>query len=134
MYRLESPHASLSDPRWLVRELGSIVAVLGGVVDCIGDKFSMSNTVASKLVGDDTSRFIATRSKSAFEEALCGLSVSAVLQEHIDHFTILVNGAPKIVLFPLDSHENLIKVEGIAITRMPAPKSPSVLGTKFDTP
>ena len=61
MSGLESPHAALSDPRWLVRELGSIVGVLGGVVDCIRDKFSMSNTVASKLVGDDTSRFITAR-------------------------------------------------------------------------
>ncbi len=103
-------------------------------MDCIRDKFSMSNTVASKLVGDDTSRFIAAHSQQAFEEALCCLSVSAALQEHIDHFTILVDSPPKIVLYPLDSHENFIKVEGIAITLMSAPKSFGVLRTKFDTP
>jgi hypothetical protein len=34
----------------------------------------------------------------------------------------------------LDFHENLIKVERIAVTLMPAPKSPGVLRTKFDTP
>jgi hypothetical protein len=34
----------------------------------------------------------------------------------------------------LGSHENLIKVEGITVTLMPAPKSSGVLRTKFDTP
>ena len=63
MSGLESPHAALSDPRWLVRELGSIVGVLGGVVDCIRDKFTMSNTVTPQLVGDDTPRFITTHSQ-----------------------------------------------------------------------
>jgi hypothetical protein len=35
---------------------------------------------------------------------------------------------------PLDSHENLIKVESITVTLIPAPKSPSVFRTKFDAP
>ena len=36
--------------------------------------------------------------------------------------------------YPLDSHEHLIKVEGIAVTLMPAPKSPGVFSAEFDAP
>ncbi len=42
-----------------MRELCSIVGVLGGVVDCIRDKFSMSDNVAPRLICDDSSWFIA---------------------------------------------------------------------------
>ena len=63
MSGLESPHAAFPDSRWLMREFRPIVGVLGGVVDCIRDKLSMSDTVAPKLVGDDSSRFFASRLK-----------------------------------------------------------------------
>ena len=38
------------------------------------------------------------------------------------------------MLYPSDLHENLIKVEGIAVTLMPASKSPGVFWAEFDTP
>jgi hypothetical protein len=37
---------------------------------------------------------------------------------------VLLDSPPKIMPYLLDLHENLIKVKGIAITLMPAPKSP----------
>lgn len=58
-------------------------------MNCIRDQFTVSDTVASTFIGDDTSWFIT---------------------------------------------KNLIKVKSIAITLMPAPKSPSVFITEFDTP
>ena len=58
---LKPPHAVLPDSRWLMREFRPIVGVLGGVVDRIRDKLSMSDTVAPQLVCDDSSRFFATR-------------------------------------------------------------------------
>ncbi len=44
------------------------------------------------------------------------------------------NGAPKIVLYALNFHENLIEEEGITVTLMPAAKSLGVLRDEFDTP
>ena len=62
MRGFESPHTSLSDPGWLMRKLGSIVGILGGVMDRIRDEFAVSDTLAPQLVGDDSSGFTATRS------------------------------------------------------------------------
>jgi len=79
MNRFESTHNSFSNSRWLMRKFGSIVGILGGVVDCVRDKFSMRDTIAPKLICDDSSRFIAARSQYALEKALCRHSVSAAL-------------------------------------------------------
>ena len=46
----EPPHATLSDPHWLMRELRSIVRVLTGVVDCIRDDIAMSGSVTPQLI------------------------------------------------------------------------------------
>jgi len=45
----------------------------------IRDQFTVSDTVASKFVGDDTSRFITTHSQQALEEALSGFAVASAL-------------------------------------------------------
>ena len=47
---------------------------------------------------------------------------------------IQVNCTPKVALYSSDSHENLIKVEGIAVTRMLAPKPPRVFRAEFYPP
>ena len=45
MSGFESPHATLSDPRWLRRELRAIVCVLASVVGRIRDDVAMSDSV-----------------------------------------------------------------------------------------
>ncbi len=57
MSGLESPHATLSDPGWLMRELRSIVSVLTGVVSRIRDYGAMSDSVAPQLICNDLSGF-----------------------------------------------------------------------------
>jgi len=103
-------------------------------VDCIRHAFPVSNTVAPKLISDDTSRFITTHLQQALKETIRCLSISAALQEHVNHFPILVDCTPEIVLFALDLHEYLIEIEGIAVSLMPAPKSPGVLRAKLNAP
>ena len=57
MSGFESPHATLSDPGCLMRELRSIVSVLTGVVSRIRDDVAMSGSVAPQLICDDPSGF-----------------------------------------------------------------------------
>ncbi len=57
--------------------------------------------------------------QQALEKALCSLAVTPVLEKHINHFTILINRTPKIVLLALDLHEHFIDEEGITIALVP---------------
>jgi len=57
MSGLKSPHATLSDWCWLMRELRSIVRVLRGVVGRIRGDIAMNDSVTTQLIGDDTSGF-----------------------------------------------------------------------------
>ena len=79
MSGFESPHATLSDPGWLMRELRSIVRVLTGVVSRIRDDGAMSDSVAPQLICDDPSGFATAHPEQSLEKANCGLSVSTTL-------------------------------------------------------
>ncbi len=48
--------------------------------------------------------------------------------------TVLVNCPPKILLLPLNLDEDFVNKESIAVTLVPAPKSPRILRAEFDTP
>jgi hypothetical protein len=104
-----------------VRELRSIVDVSGRIVNRIQEKLAVSNSVAPQIVGHYFSRLAAMRFEQTLEETYRCLSVSARLQKHIDHFTILIDRTPKIVLLALDLHKDFIYEEGIAITPVPTP-------------
>ena len=58
----------------------------------------------------------------------------SVPQKHINHFTILIDRTPKIVLLALDLHKDFIDEEGIAIALMPALQSPRIPRPKLDAP
>ena len=49
------------------------------------------------------------------------LSVSTRLQKYINHFTILIDRTPKVVLLALDLHKDFIYEEGITIALVPTP-------------
>ncbi len=72
--------------------------------------------------------------QQALEKALCRLAVTPVLEKHIDHFTILIDRTPKIVLLALDLHKDFIYEEGIAIALVPTPQSCGVFGSKLVAP
>jgi len=83
---------------------------------------------------DDASGFAAADAEQSLEEPHCCLSISAILSEHIHYFTVLIDGAPKIVLYALNLHEDLIEEEGITVTLVSAAKSLGVLRNEFDIP
>ncbi len=94
----------------------------------------MSHTVASQFVCHDAPGLATTTPHKPFEKALCGSAVSAGLQIDIDHFSILIHSAPQVLLFTIDLHEDLIEVEGIAVTKVSLLESTRVFSTELETP
>jgi hypothetical protein len=72
--------------------------------------------------------------QQALEEPLCGCTISLSLQVHINHFSVLVDGSPKITLLAIDLHEDLIDEQGIAETPMLSFQATCINGTEFDAP
>ena len=62
------------------------------------------------------------------------LSISSVLKEYIDHFTILVYCSPQVMLFALNLDEHLIYEESITISLMSSTQSGCVFRTELVTP
>lgn len=56
------------------------------------------------------------------------------LQIDINDFSVLIDGAPQIVLDPSDLDEYFIDIEGITKTVLPAFQTSSIPGPKFITP
>jgi hypothetical protein len=81
----------------------------------------MSHTVASQFVRHDLARFIPVTFEQSLEEALGGLAIPARLREYINHFAILIDGTPKIVLLTLDFHKHLVEEKRIALLLVCAP-------------
>jgi len=62
-----------------MRELRSIVCVLGGVVGHIRGDIAMSDSVTTQLIGNDSSGLAIAYPEQALEEANGCLSISATL-------------------------------------------------------
>jgi len=117
-----------------MRLLCPIVRVSRCIVDYIRHQFSMSHAVASQFVRHDVPGLATTTSHKTLEEALGCSTISASLQIDIDHFSILINSTPQILLLAIDLHEDFIDVERIAVTTVPLFESTSVSSTELNTP
>ena len=56
------------------------------------------------------------------------------LDQNVDHVTILIHGAPEIMLFAVDSNEDLIQVPVVAQSSLASLQFPSIVRTEFLTP
>jgi len=68
------------------------------------------------------------------KETLSGLPVAALLKKYINHFTVLIDGPPKVMLLTLDLHEHFIDVERIAVALMFSSQPLRVLRSEFVAP
>jgi hypothetical protein len=62
------------------------------------------------------------------------LAVASCLKINIDHFTVLVDRTPQILLLSPDLNEDFINEKCISITLMPTSQSLGISGPKFVTP
>ena len=60
----------------------------------IGQDRSVSDAIAAQTVRDEASRLVFQPMPQAFEEALGGCAVPAVLHEDVEHDTMLIHRPP----------------------------------------
>ena len=68
------------------------------------------------------------------KESFRGLPITARLDENIDHVTILVNGAPKILTFASDRDEDLVQVPRVTQPTLTPLQSASVFRAELEAP
>ena len=90
--------------------------------------------IASQLVFDQPPRLAALPLQQFAEDAFGGSSITARLDENIDHVTILINGTPEILTPTLDRDEDLVQVPSITEATLPTLQATSVLRTKLEAP
>lgn len=70
----------------------------------------MRDAVASQLVCNDHSRHILQSFEQSAEELLGRQSVSARLNQHIEHVAVLIDRPPQVMLDAVDTDEHLVEV------------------------
>ena len=117
-----------------MRLLGPIILILFSTVDRLGGQLSMCNTIASQFIGDDLPGLTAMAPQQAPEEPLSRSTIPLGLKIYINHFAILVDRSPQIVLFSVGLHEDFIEVEGIAKALVLSLQATGINGTEFYAP
>ena len=94
--RFEPSHLTLTLPRRLMRDLGSVVLILHRAVYDGRHHGAVRRPITAELVRDQTPRHAALRFQQ-FPEETCGRpSIAPRLDEDVDHVTVLVDGPPEI--------------------------------------
>ena len=117
-----------------MRLLCSIIFILFSTVDRLGNQFSVRNTVTTEFVCYDFSRLPTMRLEQPFEKTLCCSTIALGLEKYINHFSILINCSPQIVLLLSYFHKYFINIESISETRVPTLESLRIFRTKLVTP
>src|ERR1700704_2129055 len=76
----------------------------------LGKQLALGHAVAPQLVGYDHARDILKALQQPTKEAFGSFGIPPWLNEDVEHDTVLVDRAPKIMLHALDPDEHLIKV------------------------
>ncbi len=100
----------------------------------VGKHLTVRHTVAPQLVGDDHPRFVLQSPEQLLEEALGGFRIAPFLNQDVQRNTILINGAPEIVLHALDPNEDLVQVPLVARSGSAAAQAVSKALAEFPAP
>ena len=106
-----------------------------------GKKLAVCHGVASQFVGHDHAGHIMKALQQSSEKSLHGFCIPPRLNEDVQHDTILIHGAPKIMLHALDPDEHLVQMPLVArprtataqtigkgLTELPAPAPHCLIG------
>ena len=75
-----------------------------------GKQVALRHTIASQPVGHDRPRPILQTLQKPLEEALRGVGIAPGLNQNVERDTILIDGAPEIVLHAADPDEDFVHV------------------------
>ena len=112
-----------------MRILSPIVQIPAGPVSCIRHDRSLSNAVAVQAVRDEASWLIVKPTQQMLEEPLGGGAISPLLHQNIQDDTMLIDGAPQVVLHAPDADEHFVEVPGV-----PWPRPPSLQSSANSAP
>src|ERR1700733_8280153 len=97
-----------------MRVFSTIVQVAALSMLNIRQQASLRHAIAFKFVGDDHSRHILQALQQTLEEPLGGFPITPLLDQNVEDDTILIDGAPQIMLNALDPDEYLVEVPLVA--------------------
>ena len=95
---------------------------------------STGSTIALQLVGDDPEWLLALTAQQSAKEPLGCTLIAARLQQNIDDITVLIHGAPKILLLAVDSDEKFVQIPGITEASLFLLKTSGIVGAEFPAP
>ena len=88
-----------------MRILRTVVEVTALTVLHVRKKIPLRDTVTSELIGHDHSRFVFQAGEQTSEETLRRLTITATLNQNVEHYTMLVHGTPEIMKYAVDPNE-----------------------------
>ena len=115
--RFEPLHDPLSPPRWLMGIFGSIIESLMLAMLELHAHVRARGAVRTELIGDQDTRSAGLFAEELAKQAFGGASVAATLNQSIEDKAVLIDGAPKPVLFAIDCDHDLIEMPLVAELR-----------------
>jgi hypothetical protein len=97
-----------------MRQLGPIVGIPTGVVRSVKPQFTVGHRIVPQLVRHDCPRRAVIPGQQVLEETRCGVCISALLQQYINNFAVLVDGSLQVPLPASDSNEDLINKKKVS--------------------
>ena len=131
---LEPSHLALALAGRLMREFGPIVLVLRRAVHDRRHHATVGRRVAAQLVGDQPAGHTALAFQQLPEEAFGRVPITSRLHEDVDHVAVMVDGAPEILLAPLNGDEQFVQVPRVAQASLPAPQRARIRRPERATP
>lgn len=117
-----------------MRQLGTIVRVLTGVVRSARQQLAAGHRIASQPVRHDRPRLTTEAREQVSEEAPSGRCVPPLLEQDVDDLAILVDGPPQVPVLAPDPDEDLVHEDRVAVAAVPSPQSPRVPGSELVAP
>ena len=99
-----------------------------------GHDVPMGDTVATQLVGHETRWFLSLTLQEFPKESPCCAPVPAGLDEEVDQVTILIHGAPQILVLTVDRDEDFVQEPRIAKATLLALQPPGLVGAELPAP
>jgi len=105
----EAKHRPLTSSEWLMRVLGAVVQPPADFPFVIRTDGFQGRTVRRQTIRND--HFYDPMAPKRFlEEFQCCFLVPAFGNEALEHFTLVMDGAPEVVFDAVDLHEDLVEV------------------------
>ena len=94
----------------------------------------MGDTVATQLVGHETSRFLSLTLQEFPKESPRRPPVPTRLDKEVDQVTVLIHCAPEILALPVDRHEDFVQKPRMSESSLSTFQPPRVVGAELPAP